>query len=98
MSTTARGTNSHRRPVRFLVLGLFTIVLSLIVLVFAVPLVSNLSSLFAFDISDLTSGIGLNEVLLNSVLVLYDGGVLTVGTGSGLMAIGAAFILVSRPP
>lgn len=67
-------------------------------LVFAVHLVSNLSSLFAFGISNLTTGIELSEVLLNSVLVLYDGGVLTVGTGSGLMAIGAAFILGSRPP
>lgn len=98
MSTTAHRSTSHRRPVRFLVLGLFTIVLSLIVLLFAVQLVSNRSSLLAFGISNLTTGIELSEVLLNSVHVLYDGGVLTVGTGSGLMAIGAAFILVSRPP
>lgn len=98
MSTTARGTNTHRWPVRFLVLGLFTIFLSLLVLVFAVQLVSNLPSLSGIGISDLVSGIGINEILLNSVHVLYDGGVLTLGTGSGLMAIGTAFILVSRPP
>lgn len=97
MPSTARSHGSFRLSARILVVGLWTVLFGMFLLLFAVQLFATLSSASAVGVLGQETGTGVDVILYDSLLLLYRGGFLTLGAGGLLMAFGGLFIIsVSR--
>lgn len=97
MPTAVRNRSKFRLSARLIVVGLWTVLFGLLVLLFTLQLFASLSSFASVGAFGQETGSGVDTLLYDSLLLLYRGGFLTLGIGGALMAFGSLFIIgVSR--
>ena len=82
---------------RLLVFGIWVMMFSLLILVIFVQLFSSLSTSAGVATLGAESGMGIDGMLVDTLMMLYQGGFLTLGIG-GLMTVfgGSMIIRVAR--
>ena len=93
MPTTARTHGTFRLSARLVVVGLWTVLFGLFILLFTVQLFATLSSFSTVGALGEATGTGLDGMVFGSLALLYKGGFLTLGAGGLLMAFGSLFIV-----
>jgi len=96
MSTTARHNGSFLISARIVVVGLWTVLFGMFILLFTLQLFSMVSSFSSVGVLGRETGTGVDQILFNSLLMLYRGGFLTLGAGGVLMAFGTLFVVGIR--
>ena len=97
MPSTVGNRSVLRMSTRLLVFGLWIMMFSLLILVIFVQLFSSLSSSSEVATLGTQTGMGIDSMAVESIMLLYQGGFLTLGIG-GLMAFfgGTLIIRVAR--
>lgn len=93
MSTTARQPGTFRTSARIVVVGLWTVLMGMFILLFTVQMFATLSSFSTIGVLGRETGTGVDQLLFDSMLMLYHGGFLTLGAGGVLMAFGSLFVI-----
>lgn len=97
MPSTVGNRSVLRMSTRLFVFGLWIVMFSVLILVIFVQLFSSLST--SSDVATLgtQTGMGIDSMAVESIMILYQGGFLTLGIG-GLMAFfgGTLIIRVAR--
>ena len=97
MPSTAQRRGTYTVSARIVVVGLWTVLFGMFILLFTVQMFATLSSFSSIGVLGQQSGTGVDNLLFDSMLMLYRGGFLTLGAGGVLMAFGALFVVgVSR--
>ncbi|MDZ7702003.1 MAG: hypothetical protein U5J98_07990 [Halobacteriales archaeon] len=92
-STAHRRRGSFKLSARIVVVGLWTVLFGMFILFFTVQMISSLSSVSSIGTFGTQSGTGVDAILLDSMVMLYQGGFLTMGAGGVLMAFGSLFVI-----
>lgn len=93
MPTTASGHGAFRISARIVIVGLWTVLFGMFILLFTVQMLATLSSFSSIGVLGSETGTGVDNILYDSMLMLYRGGFLTLGAGGVLMAFGTTFVL-----
>lgn len=93
MPTTARNRGTFQISTRIVVIGLWTVLFGMLILLFTVQMFATLSSFSSIGVLGQESGTGIDSLLFGSMAMLYRGGFLTLGAGGLLMAFGSMFII-----
>lgn len=93
MPTTARNRGAFQISTRILVVGLWTVLFGMFILLFTVQMFATLSSFSSIGVLGQESGTGVDHLLFDSMLMLYRGGFLTLGAGGVIMAFGSLFVI-----
>jgi cell division septal protein FtsQ len=93
MPTTARNRGTFQISARILVVGLWTVLFGMFILLFTMQMFATLSSFTSIGVLGQESGTGVDAILFDSLLMLYRGGFLTLGAGGALMAFGSLFVI-----
>lgn len=93
MSATARKQGTFKTSARIVIVGLWTVLFGMFILLFTMQMFATLSSFTTIGVLGQETGTGIDEILFNSMLLLYRGGFLTLGVGGVLMAVGSLFVI-----
>lgn len=93
MPSTAQRRGAYTISARIVVVGLWTVLFGMFILLFTVQLFATLSSVSGIGVFGQQSGTGVHNIMYDSLLMLYRGGFLTLGAGGVLMAFGAMFVI-----
>ena len=93
MPSTARRRGSYKTSARIVVVGLWTVLFGMFILLFTVQMFATLSSFSSIAVLGQETGTGVDGILFDSMVMLYRGGFLTLGAGGVLMAVGALFVV-----
>lgn len=93
MPSTARRHGAFRFSARIVIVGLWTVLFGMFILLFTVQLFATVSSFSTIGVLGEQTGTGVDHLLFDSLVMLYHGGFLTLGAGGLLMAFGCLFVI-----
>lgn len=97
MTSAVRDLSALRFSARLVVFGLWTVVFGLLMLFTFTQLFSTVTSQASVASFGETSGVGIESMLVDSFLLLFHGGFLTLGIGATMTFFGGVLIIrVSR--
>ena len=93
MPTHAHGRGTFKISARIVIVGLWTVLFGMFILFFTVQMFATLSSFSSIGVLGAETGTGVDSLLFDSMLMLYQGGFITLGAGGVLMAFGTMFVI-----
>lgn len=92
MRHTSQSVYRLKLPAKLVIFGLWGATFSLVVLYFSVRMLAAVST---FDAGVLGSdgGLNLNMMIMESILLVYRGGLLSLGIGGVFMALGGTILM-----
>lgn len=93
MPATVRDQSVLRISVRLLIFGLWTVGFGLLMLVIFVQLFGSLTASPDVGAFGEQTGIGFDRLVVDSLVLLYRGGVLTLGIGGAMTLFGTSLIV-----
>lgn len=93
MPSTVRNHSVLRSSSRLLIFGLWIMMFSSLILVIFAQLFSSLSTSSSVATLGTQTGIGVDRMAFESVIVLYQGGFITLGVGAMMTFFGGSLII-----
>lgn len=93
MPSAVRNRSVLRMSTRMIIFGLWIMMFSILILVIFIQLFSSLSTSTSVTVLGSQTGIGIDSFAVDSLLLLYRGGFVTLGIG-GLMAFFGGSLII----
>lgn len=93
MTSAVRNRSVLRISTRLFIVGLWAVMFGLIMLVIFVQLFGSVSTSSGVATLDGQAGLGLQQLAIDSLFLLYQGGIVTLGIGGMMTAFGGTLIV-----
>lgn len=92
MRHSSQGLYRLKLPVKLVIFGLWGATFAMVVLYFSIRMLSAVTSL-DMGVLGADAGINLSLILVESIMMVYRGGLVSLGVGGALMVLGGIFLI-----